>query len=66
MSSPTPRPFLQHESDYIDPFLSLALSDGNMGYFGVPFGPDPLCAQYDMDAYRMGLKEYGIPPAGNQ
>ena len=64
MDSVTPKPNLQPESDFIDPFISLALSDGNMGY--VPFGSDPAGAQYDMDAYRMGLKEYGITPANNQ
>ena len=63
----TPKPnFLQPESDFISPFVSLALSDGNMGY--VPFGSDAADAQYDMDmnAYRMGLGEYGIAPASNR
>lgn len=64
MGSMTPKPNLQFESDFIDPFVSLALSDGNMGY--IPFGSGAADAQYDMDAYRMGLKEYGITPASNQ
>ena len=64
MGSATPKPLLHHESDFVNPFVSLALTDGNMGY--VPFGSDFSGAQYDMDAYRMGLKEYGITPAGDQ
>ena len=59
------QPGLQHDSDFINPFLSFSLSDGSMGYLGMPFGSDIGGAQYDMDAYRMGLKEYGIPPATN-
>lgn len=66
MDSATPKPTLQPESDFINPFVSLALSDGNMGYVTMPFGSDAASAQYDMDAYRMGLKEYGIMPASNQ
>ena len=64
MGSTTPKPNFQHESDFINPFVSLALSDGNMGF--VPFGSDVSGTQYDMDAYRMGLKEYGITPASDQ
>ena len=64
MDSTAPNPNLQPESTFISPFVSLALSDGNMGY--VPFGLDVPGVQYDMDAYRLGLKEYGIVPASNQ
>ena len=64
MGSTTPKPNLQHEQDIISPFVSLALSDGNMGY--VPFGLDVASAQYNMDAYQMGLRQYGITPASNQ
>ena len=39
------------------------LSDGTMGFADVPFGLDPVNVQFDMNAYRMGLKEYGIAPA---
>ena len=67
MNSLTPRPFLHHESDFVNsPFLSLSLSDESMGYLGMPFGSDPLSLQSDLEAYRMGLKEYGITPASNQ
>jgi len=59
----TPKPILQRDQDFVNPFASLALSDGNMGY--IPFGSDVASAQYDMDAYRIGLKEYGITPANN-
>lgn len=62
----TPQPILEPESDFISPFVSLALSDGNMGYVPMSFGSDAASAQSDMDAYRMGLKEYGIMPADNQ
>lgn len=65
VDSLTPKPTLQRELDFIDPFVSLALSDG-MGYVNAPFGSDPASAQSDMHAYRMGLEEYGITPAGNQ
>jgi len=64
VGSLTPKPTLQHEPDFINPFVSLALSDG-MGYFNAPFGSDPASAQSDMAAYRMGLEEYGITPASN-
>jgi hypothetical protein len=63
MGSITPKPSLRHESDFINPFLSLALSDGGMGYVNVPFGLDTVSARSDLDAYRMGLREYGITPA---
>lgn len=66
MNSLTPKPILQYESDFVNPFTSLPLSDGSMGYIGMPFGSDPLSVQSDMDAYRMGLKEYGITPASEQ
>lgn len=66
MDSMTPRPVLHPEPDFINPFVSLGLSDGNMGYVPLPFGSDAMSAQYDMDAYRMGLKEYGIMPASSQ
>lgn len=66
MDSLTPKPTFHHESEFTNPFASLALSDGNMGYINMPFGSDPVNAQYDMDAYQMGLKEYGITPANNQ
>lgn len=67
MYSLTPRPFLYHESDFVNnPFPSLSLSDGNMGYLGMSFGSGPLSLQFDMDAYQMGLREYGITPASNQ
>lgn len=61
----TPKPTLYNEPEFINPFASLALSDVNMGYFDMPFGSDPLSIQSDMDAYRMGLKEYGITPASS-
>ena len=64
MDSTTPKPNPQHEPEFIDPFVSLALSDANMGY--MPFGSDVASAQYYMDAYQMGLKQYGIAPARNQ
>jgi hypothetical protein len=64
----TPKPFLHQESDFLNnPFPSLTLADSAMDYTGMmPFGLDPLSLQSDMDAYRMGLKEYGITPAWNQ
>lgn len=61
----TPKPTLHHETDFINPFASLALSDGTMNFVNMPFGFDPVSAQFDMDAYRMGLKEFGIMPANN-
>lgn len=67
VNSLTPKPVLYQESDFAnDPFISLPLADGAMGWMNMPFGSDPLSAQSDMDAYLMGLKEYGIPPACNQ
>lgn len=64
MDSVTPKPVFHHESDFVsNPFAPFA--DGSMGYANIPFGLDPLSLQSDMDAYRMGLKEYGIMPANN-
>ena len=37
-----------------------------MGFIDSPFGSDPASVQSDMDAYRMGLREYGITPASIQ
>ena len=62
----TPKPVFRHELDFTDTFTSFALSDVNMGYLNVPLGSDPMSIHSDMDAYRMGLMEYGITPASNQ
>ena len=63
----TPTPALHQELDFFnDPFMSLTLADGAMDCMSMPLGLDPLSVQSDMDAYRMGLKEYGITPACNQ
>ena len=59
----TPEPTFYYESDSTDPFVSLVASDGVMGFTSVPFGSEPVNVQFDMNAYRMGLKEYGITPA---
>ena len=59
VGSVAPKPTFQP-----DLFASPPLFDESMAYFGVPFGPDIVATQYDMDAYRMGLTEYGITPAG--
>jgi len=64
MISLTPKPTLLHESDFINPFTSLALSDGTMNFVNMSFGSDLVSSQFDMDAYQMGLREYGIAPAG--
>jgi hypothetical protein len=67
MDSLTPKPTYNYESDFVNnSFASLPLSDGSMGYISMPFGSDPMSIQSDMDAYRMGLKEYGITPASEQ
>ena len=68
MDSATPKPVLQPAPDFIftNPFLSLAPLDVNVGCTDMPFGLDALSFQSDMDAYRMGLREYGITPASNQ
>lgn len=63
VDSLTPEPTLHYELDSTDPFVSLMLSDGAMDFSNVPFGSDPVHFQCDMNAYRMGLKEYGITPA---
>lgn len=63
----TPKPVLHQESDFVNnPFMSLPLADDTMDFMGMPFGLDPLSLQSDMDAYLMGLKEYGIAPACNR
>ncbi|KAF9654053.1 hypothetical protein BDM02DRAFT_3107285 [Thelephora ganbajun] len=66
MDSPTPKPTLRPDFVFTNPFASPALSDRNMGYVGMPFGLDFVSAQFDMDVYRMGLKEHDITPASNQ
>lgn len=67
VDSQTPKPVCYQESDLVNnSFTSLTLADGTMDYMGTPFGLDPSSFQSDMDAYRMGLKEYGISPACNQ
>ena len=64
MASLTPNPSLQYELEFTNnPFVSLP--DESMTYFDMPFGSDPISVQSDMDAYRMGLREYGITPASN-
>ena len=66
IDSLTPKPFLNQEPDFLNiPFLPLTQADGTMDYM-LPFGLDPLSVQSDMDAYRMGLKEYGITPTFTQ
>lgn len=65
VDSLTPKPLLHQEPDFLNPFLSLSQADGTMDCM-LPFGLDPLSVQSDMDAYRMGLKEYGITPAFTQ
>jgi len=59
----TSEPTFYYEPDSTDPFVSLMVSDGNIGFTNPPFGSDPANAQFDTNAYRMGLKEYGIMPA---
>jgi hypothetical protein len=67
LDSLTPKPTLNYESNFVNnPFAPLTLCDGGMGYISLPFGSDPLSVQSDLDAYRMGLKEYGITPASDQ
>lgn len=69
VDSLTPKPVFYQEPDLINnPFISLPLADDIMDCTSIPFGldSDPLSVQFDMDAYRMGLKEYGITPAFSQ
>jgi hypothetical protein len=67
VESLTPKLAPHQESDFLNsPFVSLTLTDSTMDCMDMSFGLDPLSVQSDMDAYRMGLKEYGITPAWNQ
>jgi len=59
----TPESTFYYKPDPTDPLVSFLVSDGVMGFTNAPFGPDAVNVQFDMNAYRMGLKEYGITPA---